>query len=168
MTPVPDRGMLRLGLEPFEVTVTLPLAALLALGENTTANEVLCPEFSVTGGVSPLKLNPVPLAVMAEIVRPDPPLLVKVSGKLELLPSCTLPKPTLVGFAVSAPCVTPVPESGMLKLGFEPLEVMVMLPLTAPLPIGVNTTVNDALSPALNVRGKPKLLIVKPAPVRVA
>ena len=150
------------------MTVKLPLAAPLALGEKTTVNEVLWPEFSVTGSVSPPKLNPVPLAVTAETVRLDPPLLVKVSDKLELLPSCTLPKPTLVGFAVSAPRVTPVPESGMLKVGFEPLDVMAMLPLAAPLPVGANITVNDALWPALNVKGKAKPLRVKPLPVRVA
>ena len=61
------------------------------------------------------------------MVRLDPPVLVSVSDKLELLPTGTLPNAKLVGFAVSAPCVTPVPESGMLRLGFEPLEVTLTL-----------------------------------------
>jgi hypothetical protein len=43
-----------------------------------------------------------------------------------------LPNARLVGLALKVPCVTPVPESGMLKLGFEPLEVMLTLPLAAP------------------------------------
>jgi hypothetical protein len=38
-----------------------------------------------------------------------------------------------VGFAAIAPCITPVPESGMLKLGFEPVEVMLALPLELPI-----------------------------------
>src|SRR5260370_23785154 len=51
-------------------------------------------------------------------MRLDPPELVSVSDKVVLLPACTLPNARLVGVAASAPCVTPVPESGRLKLGF--------------------------------------------------
>ena len=79
--------MLRLGFEPLEVTLTVPLAAPLAVGEKSTVNEVLWPAFSVKGKDSPLKLNPVPLAEAAEIVRLDPPVLVSVSDKLELVPT---------------------------------------------------------------------------------
>jgi len=50
-------------------------------------NAVLWPAFSVKGNVSPLKVNPLPLGVAAEIVRLDPPVLVSVSDKLELLPT---------------------------------------------------------------------------------
>ena len=42
---------------------------------------------NVKGNDSPLKLNPVPLAEAAEIVRLDPPELVRVSDKLVLLPT---------------------------------------------------------------------------------
>ena len=80
-------GILKLGFEPLEVTVTLPLAAPLTVGENSTVNDVLCPAFSVTGNVRPLMLNPVPLAEAAEMVTLEPPLLVRVSDKLELLPT---------------------------------------------------------------------------------
>jgi hypothetical protein len=69
------------------VTFTLPLVAPLAVGEKTTVNEVLWPAVSVTGNVSPLMLNPLPLAAAAEIVRLDPPVLVRVSGKFALLPT---------------------------------------------------------------------------------
>jgi hypothetical protein len=79
--------MLRLGFEPLEVMVTLPLAAPLAVGENSTVNDVLWPAFSVKGKVSPLRLNPLPLAAAAEMVRLDPPELVSVSDKLLLLPT---------------------------------------------------------------------------------
>jgi hypothetical protein len=47
-----------------------------------------------------------------------------------------LPKARLVGFAIKSPWVTPVPESGMLKLGFDPFEVILTLPLAAPLAVG--------------------------------
>ena len=42
----------------------------------------------------------------------------------------------------------------MLRLGFAPLEVMLTLPLAAPLAVGAKVTVNDVLWPALNVKGK--------------
>ena len=79
VTPVPERGMLRLGLDPLEVMLRLPLAAPAAVGLNNTENEVLWPAVNVTGKDNPLKLNPVPLALAAEIVMLVPPLLVKVS-----------------------------------------------------------------------------------------
>ena len=79
VTPVPESGMLKLGFDAFEVMLTLPLAAPLAVGEKSTVNDVLWPAVKVKGKDRPLKLNPLPLAVAAEIVRLDPPELVKVS-----------------------------------------------------------------------------------------
>ena len=70
-----------------EVMLTLPLDAPLAVGAKRTVNDVLCPAFSVTGNVRPLMLNPVPLAEAAEIVRLVPPVLVRVSDRLELPPT---------------------------------------------------------------------------------
>ena len=72
--------------EPLDVMLTLPLTGPLAVGLKTTVNEVFWPGFNVKGRVRPLKLNPAPLALAAEIVRLVPPVLVRVSGKLELLP----------------------------------------------------------------------------------
>ena len=87
VTPVPESGMLKLGFEPVEVMLTLPLAAPLVVGEKSTVNDVLWPAVKVKGKDRPLKLNPVPLAVAAEIVRLVPPVLVSVSDKLVLLPT---------------------------------------------------------------------------------
>ncbi len=70
-----------------EVTLTLPLAAPLAVGAKSTVNEVLWPAVSAKGKDKPLRLNPVPPAVAAEIVRLVPPVLVSVSDKLVLLPT---------------------------------------------------------------------------------
>jgi len=73
--------------EPLEVMLTLPLAAPLAVGLKSTVKDVLWPAVNVKGKASPLKLNPVPLAVAAEIVRLVPPVLVSVCDKLVLLPT---------------------------------------------------------------------------------
>ena len=168
VTPVPDSAMLKLGFEPLEVMLTLPLAAPLVVGEKSTVNDLLWPAVNVKGKDRPLKLNPLPLAVAAEIVRLEPPELVNVSDKLALLPTWTLPNARLVGLAVSVPCVTPVPESAMLKLGFEAFEVMLTLPLAAPLVVGEKSTVNDLLWPAVKVKGKDRPLKLNPLPLAVA
>ena len=98
VTPVPDSGTLKFGFAPFEVMATLPLTAPLVVGENRTVNEVLWPALRVTGSESPLILNPLPLALAAEIVRLVPPELVSVPESDFEVPSCTLPKAKLDGF----------------------------------------------------------------------
>ena len=145
VTPVPESPMVKVLSDPFEVIVTLPLAEPAALGAKVTLNDVLCPAFSVSGNDRPLRLKPVPLALAAEIVRLVPPLFVSVSARLEVLPTCTLPKARLLGFGVSVPCVTPAPESGMFRFGLPPLDVIFTLPLAAPVALGENRTVNDVL-----------------------
>jgi hypothetical protein len=56
----------------------------------------------------------------------------------------------------------------MLKLGFEPLEVTATLPLTAPLVVGENSTVNAVLWPAFSVKGRVSPLMLKPVPLALA
>ena len=85
--PVPESGMLKLGFDPLEVMLTLPLAAPVVVGLKTTENEVLWPAVKVMGKDRPLKVNPVPLALAADMVRFAPPALVSVSERLALLPS---------------------------------------------------------------------------------
>ena len=60
-TPVPDKGMVNVGLGAFEVMVTLPLAFAADCGVKVTLKLALCPAVSVTGAVIPLTVNPVPL-----------------------------------------------------------------------------------------------------------
>jgi len=55
----------------------------------------------VIGRFGPANLNPL-LETVAEIVRLDFPVLVIVTGRIGLLPTCTLPKFTLVGDVVIA------------------------------------------------------------------
>lgn len=86
-----------------------------------------------------------PVILAAEMVTFAPPVLVSVSDRLELLPICTFPNERLTGFADSAPGVTPVPETGMVSVGFDPLDVMVTLPLAAPVATGANCTLKVVL-----------------------
>jgi len=53
-TPVPDKDMARVGLEAFEVMVTVPLALPVAWGANVTVKVVLCEGLRVRGVVIPL------------------------------------------------------------------------------------------------------------------
>jgi len=61
--PVPDRAMVRVGLEALEVMLTVPVALPAAVGVKVTLKVALWPEVSVTGAVMPLMVKPVPLIV---------------------------------------------------------------------------------------------------------
>jgi hypothetical protein len=76
---VPLKGIDKLGLDAFEVTVTVPGNVPADVGAKVTVKVVLCPAVSVTGGVIPEMLNPVPDAATADIVAVVPPVLVRVS-----------------------------------------------------------------------------------------
>lgn len=61
LDPVPAREMVNVGLDPFEVTVTLPLALPAEAGAKVTVKLALCPAVSVVGVEIPLSVKPVPL-----------------------------------------------------------------------------------------------------------
>jgi len=79
--PVADSGIVRVGLEAVEVTVTLPVTLPAAVGVNFTDKVVLCPAVSVKGVVIPLSVNPVPVTLTCETVTLEPPVLVIVSDR---------------------------------------------------------------------------------------
>jgi hypothetical protein len=56
----------------------------------------------------------------------------------------------------------------MLRVESDPLEVMVTLPLAAPMAVGENNTVKEVLWPAPNVKGRLKPLTLKPLPLALA
>jgi hypothetical protein len=87
----------------------LPVALPPVVGAKTAPKVKLCPGARVFGKGNPLTLNPAPEGLTWEIVRLEPPELVKVSGRVLLFPDCTLPKLTLEGLAPRMPAVTPVP-----------------------------------------------------------
>ena len=166
--PVPESAMLSGEFDAFDATDKLPLAAPVLVGVKVAVYVTLWFAVRVSGKFSPLIEKAAALELTCEMVTDDPPALVSVSDKFVLLPTWTLPNARLVGLAVSVPCVTPVPESGMLKLGFEPVEVMLTLPLATPLAVGEKSTVNDVLWPAVNVKGKDRPLKLNPLPLAVA
>ncbi len=61
--PVPESGIFKVGLDAFEVIARLPLALPADWGVKMTLKVTLCPDVSVTGGLRPLMLNPVPVTV---------------------------------------------------------------------------------------------------------
>lgn len=150
---MPESEIVSVGFVAVEVIVMLPLTAPAALGVNETLNVALWPAPIVTGAVIPLKLNPVPLTATFDTETLDPPVFVIVSDWLCVLPTVTVPKLTLVGFAASVPGVTPVPDSPMVSDGFDASEVIVTVPLAAPADCGENATVNVVLCDAFSVKG---------------
>ena len=98
------------------------------------------------------------------MVTLEPPVLVSVSESDCLFPTITLPKLRLVGFDPNAPGETPVPDKGMVRVGFAEFDVTRTLPLALPADCGVNATVNVALCPAASVIGAVIPLRVYPVP----
>jgi hypothetical protein len=94
--------------------------------------------------------------------------LVTVSDRDWLLPTITFPKLRLVGFDPRAPTAIPVPVTGMVRVGFEALEVTVTLPLALAADCGVNVTVKVALWPAARVNGVVIPLRLNPVPLMAA
>ena len=165
VTPVPDRAIVSVGLEAFELTVTVPVAAAAVVGANVTLKLALWPAAKVTGAVIPLRVNPVPVMLTWDIVTLDPPVLVTVSERDLLVPTVTLPKARLVGFDARVPAVTPVPDRAIVSVGLEAFEVIVILPLALAAVVGANATVKVALWPAVKVTGAAIPLRVNPVPV---
>ena len=97
----------------------------------------------------PVKLKPVPLGVIWEMVRADPPALITVWGSVLLLAAATFPKLRLVGFAASTAGVpagvTPVPEREMSKVGLSASLTNLRPPVRLPDDRGAKFTVNVAV-----------------------
>jgi hypothetical protein len=166
VTPVADNGIVRLGLEAFEVIMMLPLTAPVDVGVNVALKVALWPAASVTGAVIPLIVKPVPLIATWEMVTLDPPVFVTVSGSELLFPTSTPPKLRMVGLDANAPGATPVPLTGMVRVGLEAFDVIVMLPLAAAAAVGAKLTLKLELCPAASVTGAVTPLKLNPVPVR--
>ena len=149
------------------VTEMLPVAAPVVVGANFAVNDVPCPAVRVAGVVNPLMLKPVPEALAAEIVTLAVPVFVKVTAMDAELPSTRLPKTTLVGLAVSFPCV-PVPLKGIVIVGSEALLEIVIEPEALPDTVGANFAVKDLVPPAATVAGTVSPVMLKPVPDALA
>ena len=113
-TPVPLSVIDVVGLLAVLVIRMLPETAPTLVGANCALKLVLWFAASVTGTDRPVALNPVPVALIAEIVALAFPVFVTVIVCGLLLPTDTLPNATLPGLATRVEFVaTPVPT--MLK-----------------------------------------------------
>jgi len=90
---------------------------------------------------------------------------VTVSDRDWLLPTITLPKLRLVGLGPSAPDRIPVPDKGMVSVGFEAFDVIVTLPLAVAEDCGANFTAKVALWPEVSVVGEVIPLRLYPVPL---
>jgi hypothetical protein len=138
---VPDNGMVRLGLDAFEVMVRLPLADPEAIGANVKAKLVLCPALKVRGVLIPPSVKPDPLTATCEIVMLDGLELVTVSESVCVLPTVTLPQFKLAGFEPREPAAIPLPESEIVAELLLASLVMVLVALKAAAAFGVKENV---------------------------
>jgi hypothetical protein len=147
------------------VKVSVALAAPVVCGLKVTENEVLWPAGMVTGSESPPTLNKELLELTAETVTLAP-LAVRLPDADPSVPTTTLPILKVVGLTLSCPtAATPVPESETVKVGFDPFDVRVTLPLALPAAVGVNVTLKLALCPAVSVTGAVIPLRLNPVPL---
>jgi hypothetical protein len=115
----------------------LPLAFPVVVGANFAVNEVPAPALRVTGVAKPLMLKPAPEALPDEITTMAVPVFVKVTATDTLAPVTKLPKLMLVGLAPSRPWV-PIPVKGTVRVGFEALLAIVIVPEAFPVTVGMN------------------------------
>jgi hypothetical protein len=151
------------------VMVIEPSATPVVVGANCAVNDVLCPAPKSNGVASPLMLNPAPLALPPEIVTLVLPVFVRVTVCGLELPTTTLLKAMLPGFAINVEfAATPLPTSVGVCGEFGAPSVKTMLPVTPPAVVGANCTLKDALWPAAIVAGRESPLILMPLPEIVA
>lgn len=93
----------------------------------------------------PVKLKPVPLGAIWEMVRAEPPELVSVWESVLLLAAPTFPKLRLLGFAARTAGVAPVPDRERFSVELEASLRMARFPLMLPLDWGVKSTVKLVL-----------------------
>jgi hypothetical protein len=106
------------------------------------------------------------LLVLAAVTVTLAPLALRVPETVPLAPTATLPADKVVGSAVNtAVAVVPVPERARLRVGLEPFDVMVTLPLALPADCGVKVTVKFAICPAASTTGVEIPLNVKAVPL---
>jgi len=83
VTPVPDKGILSVGLEALLVRERVPLAAPADCGAKTTLKlGLLWPGAKVKGRFKPFTVNPLPVTAACVTVTLEPPELVTVPAKV--------------------------------------------------------------------------------------
>jgi len=147
------------------VKVSVAVAAPVTRGLNVTVKEALWPAGIVTGSESPPTLK-AELFELAAVTVTFAPLAVRLADAVPLVPTTTLPRAKVVGVTPSWPAAAaPVPDSGIVNVGFDAFEVMVTLPVTLPADVGVKATLKLALWPAVSVTGAVIPLRLNPVPL---
>ena len=99
--PVPEREIVADELVALLVTVTLPGRLPVAAGVKVTFSVAVCPGAKICPVVTPPAEYPAPERLTPETVTLEFPPLVKVTGRMLLLPRLTLPKLKLVVLGLS-------------------------------------------------------------------
>lgn len=167
--PVPLSGTVNVPFVAFDVIVTVPEAAPAVVGANFAVNVAVAPAAICCPLVRPVLLNPVPVVVAWLIVIAALPEFVRVMVCWLELPTTTLLKLKLPGFALSVlPLATALPVSESVCGEFGALSVKTMLPVAPAVEVGVNCTLKERFAPGESVFGRARPVIPKPVPESVA
>jgi siroheme synthase len=135
------------------VNVSEAIAAPEVVGLNVTVNGTLLPVGIVTGSDRPPTLN-TELFVLAAVTVTFAPLAVRLPDAVPLVPTTTLPRPSVVGATVNWPTAeVPVPVRASTVVEGLALLVNVNEAVAAPEVVGLKVTANGTLWPAGIVTG---------------
>ena len=141
-----------------------PVVDAAVVGEYWTVKVMLCDGESVTAD-APDNDKFAPVRASCEIATLELPVFVIVTLREAVLPTLTLPKLTLLGFTARLkPAATPAPLSAMAEGGLVASLTRDKLPVEAPADFGLNCTLKVAVLPALNIIGRTRPEVLKPAP----
>lgn len=144
--PEPLSAIASVAFEALLAIVIFPAALPALAGANCAVNVAPWPAGITSGVDRPITLKPVPVVVTPEIVTLAFPEVLSVMVCVPVLPTVTLPKTALAGLALKAElCVTPLPERMIVCGDPAALSVKEMLPVPAPVPVGINRALNDTL-----------------------
>lgn len=121
-------------------------------GENVTVKGIECPARMFTGVEIPPTVNSIFVVVTEETVTAEPVAL-SVPLRDPFEPTGTLPKFNVLGDSVNCPCAVSLPESAMLRRGFEAVERIKRSPEVTPEVPGANTTRKVKLCPDARLTG---------------
>jgi hypothetical protein len=166
-TPVPARATTSGEFSVLFTRVSLPERLLAEAGVKLTVKAEEPPGGTESGSASPEKLKPVPVSDAWVTLRFAVPGLLMASIWVLVIPTVTLPKPTLAGTTEICGC-TPLPLNEIVAGELLALLTKLRLPVTLPTVAGAKLTASETLWPAARVMAPLKPLKLNPAPVMAA
>lgn len=153
--PVPLKAIIKGEPVASLITVAVPVALPVVVGAKPTMNVKALEGLIVAGVVTPLTLNPVPVAAILETWTAALPVLVRVTSCVLLPPAKMFPKLTVEVLAVSSPvaAAVPVPLKAILNGESVASLVMVTFPVTLVVAVGAKVTVRVTVCDGLIVAG---------------